>query len=69
MTKPDPLILDAPLWYHAPKLLLWCAFQGTVITEAVLLLQGVSTCFSCHSGSASRVQRFIVCHTRISLRG
>ncbi|BDA45988.1 hypothetical protein COCOBI_08-0800 [Coccomyxa sp. Obi] len=32
---PDPLILDAPLWYHAPKLLLWCAFQGTIISEAI----------------------------------
>ncbi|CAL8462126.1 g1657 [Coccomyxa elongata] len=33
--KPDPLILDAPLWYHAPKLLIWFVFQGTVIGEAV----------------------------------
>ena len=35
--KPDPLILDAPLWYHAPKLLIWCILQGTIIGEAVRL--------------------------------
>ncbi|EIE24300.1 alpha/beta-hydrolase [Coccomyxa subellipsoidea C-169] len=35
-TSPDPLILDAPIWYHAPKLLLWCGFQGTIISEAVM---------------------------------
>ncbi|BDA45987.1 probable lipase at C-terminar half [Coccomyxa sp. Obi] len=34
--RPDPLIVDAPLWYHAPKLLIWSAFQGTLIFEAII---------------------------------
>lgn len=39
-TQPDPLILDAPLWYHAPKLLLWCGFQAAIISEGVLQKKG-----------------------------
>ena len=34
-SKPDPLIVDAPLWYHAPKLLIWTVFQGTLLYEAI----------------------------------
>ena len=29
--RPDPLILDAPLWHHWPEMLIWLPFQGSII--------------------------------------
>ena len=23
------IVMDAPIWYHAPKLVLWCVFEAT----------------------------------------
>ena len=24
----DAIVMDAPIWYHTPKLILWCAFEA-----------------------------------------
>ena len=24
----DAIVMDAPIWYHTPKLLLWCLFEA-----------------------------------------
>ena len=29
--RPDPLILDAPLWHHWPEMLIWLPFQASII--------------------------------------
>ena len=34
-SSPDPLILDAPLIIHLPKLILWAGFQATLLYQLV----------------------------------
>lgn len=24
----DAIVMDAPIWYHTPKLILWCIFEA-----------------------------------------
>ena len=24
----DAIVMDAPIWYHTPKLILWCVFEA-----------------------------------------
>lgn len=31
----DALVMDAPVWYHAPKLVLWCVLEALALTLGV----------------------------------
>ena len=34
--RPDPLVMDAPIAFHWPKLLLWAGVEGSVVAAGVL---------------------------------
>ena len=31
----DAIVMDAPIWYHAPKLVLWCILEALALTLSV----------------------------------
>jgi hypothetical protein len=58
---PDAIIMDAPLWTHAPKLTLWALFEADVVFLFVKGLTGeYRTQFAylmCRIGSSGRMRR------------
>lgn len=48
----DAIVIDAPIWYHAPKLVMWCVLEALALTLGVwitrkcpLVLSGFAHCF------------------------
>ncbi len=31
----DAIVMDAPIWYHTPKLILWCVFEALDLFLAI----------------------------------
>lgn len=52
----DAIVMDAPIWYHTPKLILWCIFEALDL----FLVIWVTRKPSCSQ------ERFIFCTTYLS---
>lgn len=41
----DALVMDAPIWHHAPKLVLWCVLEALALTLGVWITRECPQCF------------------------
>lgn len=43
----DAIVMDAPIWYHTPKLILWCVFEALDLFLAIWITREWSAGVKC----------------------
>ena len=43
----DAIVMDAPIWYHTPKLILWCVFEALDLFLAIWITREWSAGVTC----------------------